>query len=329
MDLTLNIASRLRRSDGHAKAPKRRLRARLAAWWEGTELPPLDPGDADEDGARAGDAAKPAAPPAKSGAPAPAIWSLERIEVAQILWGPEFTSPLDRAQILEFARPLAIAKGRAVLDAGAALGGATRAISQEHSTYVYGIEPAAELAGVGMDLTLHHDMKSMAPVAAYDAKKTPLKPAGFDRALVHELLFRVADKEELLRQIARALKPKSQILIADYFVEDRTRNAAIETWAAADPAQVKPWSLAEARQCLTRLKIELRSANDETTHYRGLIVRGMDRFLKGAAQQAINRNLTAALKREIELWGKRLAAFDTGALRFCCLHGYRSGDPDT
>ena len=311
MDLTVNIASLKRRSDGDAKAPKRRFRARLTAWWEGTELPPVE-ADGGDDGAHPASThpAQATHPPG----PTSAIWPRERIEVAQIL---------------EFARPLAIAKGRAVLDAGAALGGATRAISQEHSTYVYGIEPAAELAGVGMDLTLHHDMKSMAPVAAYDAKKTPLKPAGFDRALVHELLFRVADKEELLRQIARALKPKSQILIADYFVEDRTRNAAIETWAAADPAPVKPWSLAEARQCLTALKIELRSANDETTHYRGLIVRGMDRFLKGAAQQAINRNLTAALKREIELWGKRLAAFDTGALRFCCLHGYRSGDPDT
>jgi SAM-dependent methyltransferase len=325
VDLTLNIANLLRRSDGQAKASKRRLREHLAAWWNGTALPPLE---ADANDGKGDEAAKIATQPAKSAAAVPAIWPRERIEVAQILWGPEFLSPLDRTQILEFARPLAIAKGRAVLDAGAALGGATRAISQEHSTYVYGLEPSAELAGVGMDLTLHHEMKTMAPVAAYDAKKTPLKPAGFDRALVHELLFTFADKDELLRQIARALKPEGQILIADYFIEDRTRNAAIAAWQSADPAPVKPWSLAEARQSLAKLKIELRSANDETTHYRGLIVRGMDRFLKGAAQQAINRNLTAALKREIELWGKRLAAFDSGALRFFCLHGYRAGDPD-
>jgi hypothetical protein len=76
----------------------RTFRARLHAWWEGYEFtPPAADPDADADKVAGVETKKP--PTEKPALKDP--WTRDRIEVAQVLWGSEYVSPLGAEAIAE------------------------------------------------------------------------------------------------------------------------------------------------------------------------------------------------------------------------------------
>jgi ubiquinone/menaquinone biosynthesis C-methylase UbiE len=302
------------------------LRARFHAWWEGYDLPATKPAAAEEEEART--EARPAAkPPARPEAKqSREIWPRERIDLAQILWGKEFVSPLGAAPMTELIAPLALAAGMNVLHLGCGLGGFTRAMAQAFGVTATGMDESVALAKAGMELSTRAKLGKAAPVGAADLKTVEFKPAFFERAVIEHILHMLDDKEAALKRIAHALKPDAQVLILDYVFQGKTTGPAIAAWAKVDPAPVQPWNLDAARKTLAKLHIDARAVEDQTDRTRALIVAGLDAFLKGAASQAVNRKLTAALKGEIDLWAARKAALDAGEIKVFAIHGVKVGE---
>jgi SAM-dependent methyltransferase len=305
-------------------APGSSLRARLAAWWEGTPSPRAAPGTEAGD-SRAG-ARKPSAP-GKSAARPGGLWPRERIDAATLLWGAEFVTPAGAEAIVALAAPLDLQPGEALLDAAAALGGAARALAAAHQVRVTAMEPSSELAAAGMALSKELGAEKAAPVAAYDPRSGEFKRAVFNAALAHELVFTLDDKEKVLRRIVRALKPGGRLLIGDYVIPGKVPGPTIAAWQAADPSPVRPWTLDDARKCLAKLHIDVTAATDETARLRALIVVGLDAFAKGAGARAVTPAQAKPLAREISIWALRKEALDAGELRFISLHGVKTGEP--
>jgi SAM-dependent methyltransferase len=296
------------------------LRARFHAWWEGYDMaaPPADTEAEVEERPAPKAPPKPAAPPKER-------WPRERIDVAQIVWGKEFTSPLGTAPMTELVAPLSLGKGMNVLHLGCGLGGFTRAMVQSFGVAATGMDESAALAKAGMEMSAKAKLPKLAPIGSADFKTVEFKPAVFDRAVIEHALHTLDDKEAALQRIARALKPGAQLLILDYVLPGKAPGRAVAAWAKADPAPVQSWNLDTARKALTKLEIEARAVDDRTDSIRALIVGGLDAFLKGAMNQAINRKLTAALKSEIDLWAARKAALDAGEMKVFAIHGVKAG----
>ena len=305
-----------------ADSSKPSLRARLHAWWEGYDVSATAPeAENDDERPSAKAAGKPAAKP-----PAKEYWPRERIEVAQILWGKEFITPIGAGATTSLAQPLALAKGMAVLHLGCGLGGGTRALAQASSVTVTGMDESAALAKVGMDLSMRSKLKIQAPIAVCDLATFEFKSGAFDRALIEDIVHRRDDKEAALKRILRGLKIDAELLILDYMFLGKAAGPSISAWAAVDPSPVRPWNLDQARKTLAKLHVDVRGVEDETARCRSLIVGGLDAFLKGATSKALNRALTATLKREIDLWALRKAAFDAGELKAFALYGVKRGE---
>ena len=297
------------------------LRARVHAWWEGYDMPASAPTPEAE--AEAEERPAPKAPPKP--APPKERWPRERIDVAQIVWGKEFTSPLGAAPMTELVAPLALEKGMNVLHLGCGLGGFTRAMVQSFGVAATGMDESAALAKAGMEISARAKLPKLAPIGSADFKTVEFKPATFDRAVIEHALHTLDDKGAALQRVARALKPKAQLLILDYVLAGKAPGPAIGAWAKVDPAPVQSWNLDAARKALAKLDIDARAADDQTDRVRALIVAGLDAFLKGVANQAVNRKLTAALKTEIDLWAARKAALDAGELKVFAIHGVKAG----
>jgi ubiquinone/menaquinone biosynthesis C-methylase UbiE len=300
------------------------LRARFHAWWEGYDMPASAPApDAPKEEAEVEE--RPAAKaPAKPAAPPKERWPRERIDVAQIVWGQEFTSPLGAAPMTELIAPLALEKGMNVLHLGCGLGGFTRAMVQVFGVAATGMDESAALAKAGMEMSARAKLPKLAPIGSADFKTVEFKPGVFDRAVIEHTLHTLDDKPAVLQRVAHALKPEAQLLILDYVMPGKAPGPAVAAWAKADPAPVKSWSLEAARKALATLKIDARAAEDQTDNVRALIVAGLDSFLKGAASQAVNRKLTTALKAEIDLWAARKAALDAGEIKVFAIHGVKT-----
>lgn len=304
-------------SEADAPAPvaaTRSLRARIHAWWEGYDLPP--PAVAEAGAARAPE--KPAAKPALK-----EVWPRERMEVAQILWGKQFVSPLGAATIAELTVALALEKDMTLMHVGCGMGGGTRALVAAHAVKATGMDASVALAKAGMDLSAAAKLKADAPIGPVDLASIQMKPAVFDRALVEHVLHALDDKEDALKRIIHALKPDAHILVLDFVAQGKAPGPAIGAWAKADSAPVKPWGLDTARKTFAKLNIDLRKVTDESERYRTLIVHGLDEFLKAAAGQAVKRSLTASLKREVDMWAARMAALDSGELKAMALYGVK------
>jgi len=310
-----------------ALAPKGRLqllRARFAAWWEGTDLPPVAAEAEPDDDDSLDERQKPRVAEAQATAKA-VLWPRERIDVAKILWGEDRTAPGGAAALVELAAPLSLAKKMTLLHLGAGLGAGSRAIAKASRATVNGMEPDSALAAAGMEASTRLKMKSEASIVAFDPTKDGFKRAGFDCALVQDTLFAVEDKAALLERVVAALKPKGRILILDYVLAGQAAGPGVEAWSKADPSPVKPWTLDQARECLAKLKVQLDTETDETERCRGFIVQGMDAFLRGATARQITPDLTVVLKREIELWAARKEALESGELAYFGLLGTKTG----
>jgi SAM-dependent methyltransferase len=305
-------------------AATRSLRTRLHAWWEGYDLPPVASASEDdkpETPAKPGAAAKPAAA-AKT--PAKELWSHDRIEVAQILWGKDFASPLGAATLAELTAPLVLEKNSTLMHLGCGLGGGTRALVAAHAVKATGMESSPALAKAGMELSGAAKLKAGAPIGPVDLGSVQMKPAVFDRAVIEHVLHMIDDKEAALARIVPALKPDARILVLDFIVQGKAPGPAIEAWAKVDPAPVKPWGLDAARKAFAKLNIDLSEVADQSERYRALIVHGLDEFLKAAASQAFKRTLTVPLKREVDIWAARMAAMDAGELKPMALYGVKA-----
>lgn len=288
----------------------RDFRARFYAWWEGFEFSPPPP-DGDE-----------AAAPT-SAATSKEPWQRERIDVAQMLWGKEFVSPVDGEMLSELAAPLALKKGLSLLHLGCGLGGGTRALVRAHGVIATGLEPSAALAASGMEASTAAKLKAEASIGAIDFASVEMKPAVFDRAVAEYVLSALGDKEGALKRVLPSLKPGARVLIFDLVLAGKA-GPAVAAWGRADPSPVKPWTLDAAHKALATLKIKGGETKDETGRLGTAIVHGLEALLKGAESQAMKRTLTAALKREVDLWLARKAALDAGEIKAYAIYGTKS-----
>ena len=299
------------------------LLTRLHAWWEGYELPPVASASEDD---KPETPAKPAAakPAAAAKVPAKELWSHDRIEVAQILWGKDFVSPLGAATLAELAAPLVLEKGMTLVHLGCGLGGGTRALVAAHAVKATGMESSPALANAGMNLSKAAKLKAEAPIGVVELGSVQVKPTVFDRAVIEHMLHTIDDKEAALARIVPALKPEARILVLDFVVQGKAPGPAIAAWAKVDAAPVKPWGLDAARKAFAKLNIDLSEVADQSERYRTLIVHGLDEFLKAAGSQAFKRTLTVPLKREVDIWAARMAAMDAGELKPVALYGVKA-----
>jgi ubiquinone/menaquinone biosynthesis C-methylase UbiE len=292
----------------------RNLRARFHAWWEGYEFSSPPEANADEDD-------RVVSSPAAASAKEP--WPRERIDVAQMLWGREFVSPIGSEPLSDLVVPLAFEKGMNLLHLGCGLGGGTRALVRAHGIKATGFEPSAALAKAGMEISAAAKLKAEAPIGTIDFAKTEMKSAVFDRAVAEYVLSALGDKEGALKRVLPALKPGARILIFDLVLAGKA-GPAVAAWGRTDPSPVKPWTLDAAQKALAKLKINGNETRDESGRLGAAILQGLGAFLQSAESQAMKRTLTVALKREIDLWLARKAALDAGEIKAYAIYGTKS-----
>ena len=275
--------------------------ARLRAWWYGIDFREVAAPPAVE--------AEPVALRTEDEAP------LDRLVLLQKIWGTGFLLPGGTEQIMTLVKPFGVNPAMSLLDLSAGLGGASRHVSATFDVYITAMERSPEIARRAHTMSVDAGLGRKVPVQPYDPESVELRPHAFDAAYAQFLLTGVIDKERLLREVLRCLKPRGQFSLLDFTLRDgNPDDARLTALRRAERYPVLPWRVAGYIDALTNAGFDCRIAEDYTTIYQDRIHAGWNHLMKLAELRDMPKSHLMVLLEEGELWRQRLGALDSGVL---------------
>ena len=203
-----------------------------------------------------------------------------------------------------------------MVEVGAGMGGGTRAIVDKFKAYVDAYEMDEHLAREGMMMSKIHSVSDKAPIQQLDIKTIDLKEAYYEGGLIRDALYTVEDKAELVRKVVRAIKPQCQIVVTDLIRASDSPGPELKSWMESEPEEVHLWSVDEAQKCLASVNVLTRITADESDEYRARVLTTWSNFLHRIKTHPLGPDLTVPLVDEVEMWARRIAAIESGELRY-------------
>ena len=295
---------------------------RFKAWWNGytIRLPDLPPQrietELPEHAVRAPDKVLP--------------WDDERISLVQDVWGAGFDRPGGGDDVLTMLKPVGLNPKMSVMELGAGLGGATRAVSKEFAVWINGIEGDPDLARAGQKLSEIAGLTKKAPIHAEALRDVEIKPNSLDVVFARESFVVVPDKVRLLHAIEKGLKPKGQLLFTDYVLASvGDYSTELQAWKDGEPDTPAPWAVSDWADTLADLKLDVRIKEDRSDRQIAAIKTGWAAFMQQAGQDGRLERYGQLALEECDLWTRRLNALESGALRVYRFHAIKPGSGAT
>lgn len=302
-------------ADPKSAGPKAPFKQRFKAWWDGVELAPPE-----DKPAPVVEAAPEPPPPLVKLEP----WETPAIKVTQAIWGEGFNSPGGGAFVLELVKPFAINNSMSILDFGCGPGGGLRAITKEFDVWTTGVERDKATAELGKMLSTRAGLERKAEVQLYDPDNFVARQGGYDGILSKEMIYKFDQREVILARLENNLKTRGQLTIADYLRGDKT--APDDPLLKAAFGNTPPlWTKAEYEKRFTELKFDLRVSEDITDKYRAMALEALDQVTRVREGKSVIRTFPEDFLREVESWGRRIAAMEGGALKVYRFYGIKMG----
>ena len=144
----------------------------------------------------------------------------KQLNLLKVVWGEGFLSPGGTAEIDEIMTGVN-ATDRNVLDIGCGCGGAAFHLLKKYKVKsVEGIDPEPLVIQTAKDLAIKNKLEDVTTFK--QIKPGPLKYAdeSFDMVFSKEAFLHIPDKEALLKDIHRILKPGGLIVVSDWMRKD-------------------------------------------------------------------------------------------------------------
>ncbi len=245
------------------------------------------------------------------------LWSPERIELTDRLWGEGINTPGGAEYIIEFVQLLALSGAKSLLNLGAGFGGAARAMAEQYGVWVSAFENLEDMAAIGAERSRMAGMGKKAPVKHYNPESPKFKKGGFNAVVALESFYTVENKEGLVKAMEESLRTDGTLLFTDFVLgSDGPLNEAVSRWCENEP--IKP-NLVTANHLASLIKkrplLNLHIASDVTQDYRSRVIGGWLAFVETLTRDELTPSFLDLVIRECEYWAYRIDALDSGQLR--------------
>jgi SAM-dependent methyltransferase len=255
-------------------------------------------------------------------------WETEETRIQEQVWGEGYYKPGGEDHVLGLAKPFGLNPSLTVMEFGAGLGGGTRALVNEFGVWVNGLEPTAELAKAGRELSIKAGLEKKADIIRYSPEGFEPKASSVDCILSSESMYLVEDKLKLLKTFERALKPRGQISITDFVrSEDIDVNDQKLQGLGLHPEDQTFFASGEEYvRWFRELNFDLRVNEDITDRYRKMVMEGWVGFTQAGGERAAHaKALPDQVVKEVQLWTRRVAAMDAGHLKVMRYYAIKLG----
>ena len=291
-----------------------RFKRRFHAWWDGFEYVEAVDGEA-------ADAGVPVEPP-PADTPVDDKWSPQRVRVAELIWGDGFSFPGGADAALDLVTPFNLNQDKTLLDLGCGLGGGARVIAKTLGARVEGLEPSGTLAAEAIKGVEKSGLGKKVKIQVFDPAVAVMPNKRYDAILVRQVLGLVKDKPALLTGLCNCLKPGGHVMIIEYALA--TADAAgpeLQAWREAEDLGQAPPTIELITGALKHEKIDVRVAEDFAPAFKSQVLAGWARLAEEIKGKEVSAAEKPLLARELDLWAKRIAAFDSGSLQLARVYG--------
>jgi SAM-dependent methyltransferase len=120
---------------------------------------------------------------------------------------------LGRAATLTMAELAGISKGDRVLDVGAGIGGPARTLATHLGARVTALDPTRRFCELNEELCRRSGLEQLVQVVRGDARRMPARDGKFDVAWTQAVWPNVDDKQAMVGEIHRVLKPGGRLAL--------------------------------------------------------------------------------------------------------------------
>jgi SAM-dependent methyltransferase len=290
---------------------KPQTRERLDAWWHGVE--------AEEHGVSV-EGAPLAGTPSVVVDPGSSI--VQRVRVAEALWGHGNFGPGDAEFLTMLAAQLGLTKEMSLAVIGVGLGGAARALVDDTEVWITGIEGNATVAALGIEQCTLAGKAKKVEISAADYETLSLPARKFNDVISKETLYLVRDKARLIAQIAGGMKPGGTFIFTDYVTPQGPLSAEeCDQLFARELGEPLPIAPGDYASPMGAAGFDLRVNEDISAAFGEYITQGWTNLRRMLDQLAANEENPAEralfmriVAEEASHWANRLEAFRTGRL---------------
>jgi phosphoethanolamine N-methyltransferase len=237
----------------------------------------------------------------------------EMVALLQLLWGEGFLSPGGPQAVTEIIAPARPAAAR-VLDIGCGAGGAAMVIAGLGAAHVTGVDPVhdlvelarAESQGSGHDVAFL-TIEPEAPL--------PFADASFDIVFSKDSWLHVIDKQALLDEVWRVLRPGGRVAAGDWMKGPLPYSNDMLRFIELEGIPYHQATLDEYVDMLTRRGfLDIRT--EDTTQWYAALAADEHRRLRGELYDEVGARLGAAARDHfIEDWRMLTVVTASGELR--------------
>jgi len=252
------------------------------------------------------------------------------LAIREAVWGKGYVKPGGKDAILSLAGPAELGEDSPVLVLGAGLGEGAMAVAGEWLANVEGLVDAGPTAEKATARIAARGMSDTVSVTSYMPQNARLKVNQYRCVLARESFFDLMAKQTLLEKIWNALKEDSHFLFSDlvYATEAAAQDPVIEEWCDKELRMPDCWTMEQYDETLTGFGFVIKSTEDESDWYYGLVKAKWLEFMDTLGGKNIERKYIDLVMDEAQLWQSRMKAIKSGHLRYVRVHAYRRLDKD-
>jgi len=259
----------------------------------------------------------------RSGKP---LWTADRLEVAQTMWGRGHLMPGCETLISQAIRAMSVNSQMSIAEIGAGLGGTALSIAELFRVYVTAYEYSPLLRKEARAHCRTSEYGRYVNFGICDSHAPKLKRR-YDRVIMANELLACKDIPALLRSLRQQMKPTAQLMMLDYMMDDDAAPGALDGWAAKEiqePALLTRWDWAEA---LGANGWNVRSLTDVSDQHMTDVVAGLKALHARLETMDAAEETRKHINAEMTLWVGRAAALKQG-LRLFRVHAIASTNLD-
>lgn len=263
------------------------------------------------------DPAPPAAPPER--------WPETRLKVLGAIWGEGFLGPGGIEETLTLAKPLGLNETHSVINLGAGLGGATRALAAASGAWVTGYEADPALAAAAQALSEKHKVEKKAEIRPLDLAAPQIRKGYYHHGLALEALWRIPDKAAMIAALVGAVKPQGQVVLTDLALGAPSPSAerSFAAWARLEGATPCLTGEKTMTAMLAKEGLDVRICEEITPRHIAQTIASWAGFVEELKRDRPARPFAARVVEEAERCMRRVELLRTGRLRLLRWHAIR------
>ena len=190
----------------------------------------------------------------------------KQLNLLEVVWGEGFLSPGGTEEIDEIVKNTNL-EGKSILDIGCGCGGAAfHLIKKYKAKSVEGIDPEYLVIETANKLAKKNNLSELTTFKQIKTGPLQYPDGSFDVVFSKEAFLHIPDKEVLLKDVHRVLKPDGLVIVSDWMrIDDNPPSAQMKEYIEAEGLDMLMCSLKKYKELLELTNftnIEIRDRNE-------------------------------------------------------------------